>query len=311
MMKYVLSITFLTVFLLFLPYIIWKIYETLYYKSEKFIVIKNKIEHYVTDCNELNDHIEDLKNTYLGINQLDYGESSYYDNSKYNYKRPELRKQQYAENIYNCSRSVCDNARKQPFKYICKYFNIKSTEDELAKFEKVLNNFEAAELGKTLLIKEKESILSSINNEIPSLIKKFGKERLEKELGFENINFHPIYYPRYIFSYISSGGNSSMRCDVVMDIENLNRFIEYLSENIKFKKSVAGQRALLTSALRKEIFQRDGYACKLCGASIEKEPNLLLEIDHIIPLAKGGLTTRNNLQVLCWRCNRKKGTKIL
>lgn len=95
-----------------------------------------------------------------------------------------------------------------------------------------------------------------------------------------------------------------------MDIENLNKFISYLSGIIKFKKSVAGQRALMTSALRKKIMQRDGYTCKKCGVSIEQEPNLLLEIDHIVPVSKGGLTTEENLQTLCWKCNRSKGAKI-
>ena len=36
-----------------------------------------------------------------------------------------------------------------------------------------------------------------------------------------------------------------------------------------------------------------------------------LEIDHIIPLARGGLDTEKNLQLLCSYCNRKKGDRIL
>ena len=47
-----------------------------------------------------------------------------------------------------------------------------------------------------------------------------------------------------------------------------------------------------------------------CKNSTEKEPNLLLEIDHIVPLSKGGLTSRDNLQTLCWRCNRSKSDNI-
>lgn len=66
----------------------------------------------------------------------------------------------------------------------------------------------------------------------------------------------------------------------------------------------------MTSKLRQRIKERDGFTCKQCGASIQQEPNLLLEIDHIIPVSKGGLTTEDNLQTLCWRCNRKKGAKI-
>lgn len=120
-----------------------------------------------------------------------------------------------------------------------------------------------------------------------------------------------MYFPKYIFKYISSGGNASMNCDIVMDIDNLNRFVNYLAEKVKFKKSAAGQRALMTSSLRQKILQRDGYICQKCGNSTDKEPNLLLEIDHVIPISKGGLTTEENLQVLCWKCNRSKGQKIL
>ena len=66
----------------------------------------------------------------------------------------------------------------------------------------------------------------------------------------------------------------------------------------------------MTSSLRRKILDRDNFTCQLCGNSNKSEPNLLLEIDHIIPLAKGGITTEDNLQVLCWKCNRSKGAKI-
>ncbi len=289
----------------------WKLYERNYYKSKNFINMRNRIETFIVNCNDLNNHIEDLKETYIGINQLDYGRAEYQDTSKYKYKRSELKKQKYAPNVYNCSRNVCDNARKQPFKYICKYFGIEENEKSLIRFEEVLNNFEAAEQGKKLLKREKESILNNISNDIPFLIKRFSKKRLERELGFKSVDFSTMYFPKYIFKYISSGGNASMNCDIVMDIDNLNRFVNYLAEKVKFKKSAAGQRALMTSSLRQKILQRDGYICQKCGNSTDKEPNLLLEIDHVIPISKGGLTTEENLQVLCWKCNRSKGQKIL
>jgi 5-methylcytosine-specific restriction endonuclease McrA len=98
---------------------------------------------------------------------------------------------------------------------------------------------------------------------------------------------------------------------VTMDIANLNEMVEYINSRIKWKQSVAGQRALMTSALRKHILQRDDYTCRQCQANIVAEPHLLLEIDHIVPVSKGGLTAENNLQALCWRCNRSKGSKLI
>lgn len=291
-------------------FIAWKLYELHYYKSPEFQEIKQRIDMYINDCNELNRHIESLKDTTLISNRTDYGDASYKDSSSWNYKRKHLQDQKYAPNIHNCSRAICDNARKKPFEYVCKYFGIKATEETLANFESILNNFEAAEDGKKSIQAKKKEILDSIRNDVPALIKKFSKKNLEKKLGFEEIDMSTAYYPKYVFKYVSSGGNASTECDVVMDIENLNRFVLFLSEKIKFNKSVAGQRALMTSKLRQRIKERDGFTCKQCGASVHNEPNLLLEIDHIIPVSKGGLTTEDNLQTLCWRCNRRKGAKI-
>lgn len=66
----------------------------------------------------------------------------------------------------------------------------------------------------------------------------------------------------------------------------------------------------MTSKLREEIKIRDNYICQNCELSANKEKNLLLEIDHIIPLSKGGITSKDNLQTLCRKCNRSKGSKI-
>lgn len=291
-------------------YLLWKLYEHCYFNSQNFKAIKQRIATYAKSCNELNEHIESLKDTTLISNKVDYGDATYHDSSKWNYQRKYLKDQKYEPNVHQCSRSVCDNARKKPFEYVCKYFGIKANEETLSNFETILNNFEAAEEGKQNLKAEKDSIFKSIETEIPFLIRTIGKRKLEKNLGFKPIDMSTAYFPKYIFEYVSSGGNASTQCEVVMNIENLNKFIQFLSEKIKFSKSVAGQRALMTSKLRQHIKERDKFTCRQCGISIAQEPHLLLEIDHIIPVSKGGLTVEDNLQTLCWRCNRSKGSKV-
>ncbi len=52
------------------------------------------------------------------------------------------------------------------------------------------------------------------------------------------------------------------------------------------------------------VWQRDQGRCVECGS---KER---LEYDHIIPLSRGGSNTDRNLQLLCERCNRRKGASI-
>ena len=84
-----------------------------------------------------------------------------------------------------------------------------------------------------------------------------------------------------------------------------------LVEKIRWAASAAGQRALMTNNLRTFIKQRDNYACKQCGISTALEPHLLLEVDHIRPVSKGGLSLPENLQTLCWKCNRRKGARLV
>lgn len=61
--------------------------------------------------------------------------------------------------------------------------------------------------------------------------------------------------------------------------------------------------------LRDWILFRDNYTCRKCGNSTKKEPNLLLEVDHIQPVSKWGPSIPENLQTLCWKCNREKSNK--
>jgi hypothetical protein len=291
-------------------FIIHKVYVHLYFKSERFLQIKESINEHTRNCNDLNSHIDELKCSYSNKKTKEYGDSTIYDDSNFNMKRREWQKNIKSHQIHNCSASVCKNASDQPFKYLCKYFDIKTTEETLSEFEKVLNDFSAAEQGKMLLKNERDSILASISNSIPALIFRFSKEQLIAKLGFMPIDFSDLYFPVYTFQYVSAGGNSSMKCDIKFDVDNLDKFIRYLGELVKFRKSVAGQRALMTSGLRESIKNRDDFTCQICSLSIADEKNLLLEIDHIIPLSKGGVTSESNLQTLCWKCNRSKGSKL-
>ena len=286
------------------------IYSKVYFKSVRFSQIKSSINEYIVDCNDLNAHIEDLRSSYVNVRKTDYGEAQFTNISKYNYKKNGLNAK-FAPNVYDCSRQVCSNAQKQPFKYICKYFNINADEEALNQFEEVLNNFSAAEEGKVLLRNKKNNILESIKSDIPAIIRVLFAKDLEDKLGFKEIAFNELYFPQFTFRYISSGGNAGTQFTTTMDIPMLERFVSFIDQNVKRKKSAAGQRALMTPRLRTHIKERDNYTCRQCGNSIANEANLLLEIDHIIPVSKGGLTEESNLQTLCWKCNRTKGSKIM
>ena len=66
-------------------------------------------------------------------------------------------------------------------------------------------------------------------------------------------------------------------------------------------------RIPLPPSVRDYVFQRDQYRCQSCGRS----PELVsLQVDHIIPLAKGGSNDLSNLQTLCASCNGRKGANF-
>lgn len=56
--------------------------------------------------------------------------------------------------------------------------------------------------------------------------------------------------------------------------------------------------------LKKQILERDGYKCVICGRT-EKE-GYELHVDHILPKDKGGKATLENGQTLCSICNFRK-----
>lgn len=70
-----------------------------------------------------------------------------------------------------------------------------------------------------------------------------------------------------------------------------------------------GQRKLMTKALRDKIKIRDNYTCQICGKYMPDEVGL--QIDHIIPISKGGKSIESNLQVLCSKCNGSKSDKVI
>lgn len=57
----------------------------------------------------------------------------------------------------------------------------------------------------------------------------------------------------------------------------------------------------IPTTTRVDILARDNYRCVFCGVSAKQAK---LQIDHIIPVSKGGSNNPSNLQTLCWECNR-------
>ena len=87
----------------------------------------------------------------------------------------------------------------------------------------------------------------------------------------------------------------------------LNIYNEWLNGK-KYCETIKRERSKVTSTLRYDVLKRDHFTCKMCGATVKD--GIKLQVDHIIPVSKGGKTTMSNLQTLCQRCNRGKSNKI-
>lgn len=70
---------------------------------------------------------------------------------------------------------------------------------------------------------------------------------------------------------------------------------------------MAGREAI-GKKLRFEVFKRDKFTCQYCG---EKAPDVVLECDHLNPVAGGGGAEILNLVTSCRGCNSGKGARLL
>jgi 5-methylcytosine-specific restriction endonuclease McrA len=58
---------------------------------------------------------------------------------------------------------------------------------------------------------------------------------------------------------------------------------------------------------RLNIYARDANTCQYCARQL---PRIELNLDHVIPRARGGRTTWENVVCCCIPCNLKKGAKL-
>jgi len=68
------------------------------------------------------------------------------------------------------------------------------------------------------------------------------------------------------------------------------------------------KRKSIAKKTRFEVFKRDSFTCQYCG---RKSPDVLLVIDHIEPVSKGGTNDILNLITSCADCNAGKSDRQL
>ena len=89
-------------------------------------------------------------------------------------------------------------------------------------------------------------------------------------------------------------------------------FVKYKNGNISFNQTpkLSKGRKTINNSLKYDVMKRDKFKCYCCGKSPAIDDNVLLEIDHIIAVSKGGNNHIDNLKTICKNCNIGKYNKL-
>lgn len=280
-----------------------------YYESSEFLKIKETCEAMMSSQREFNEYINEKIQSISKLFGTRVVRNETINDDEYDYIRPY--KKTITPFTAEVSATVFASAENNPLEYIVKNFypNKKSYPEQIRKLYILIEELETLRDAKQIIENYKADYQQYLGD-VPAFIMENDEAGFYSRLGFANID-ESVLTVEYKFSYTSNGGMARRSFIVPMTEETIIELIKLLESKLTASAFAKEQRTLMTKKLREFIKKRDNYTCCNCGNSIYAEPNLLLEIDHIIPVSKGGCTEEKNLQTLCWKCNRSKSGKII
>jgi hypothetical protein len=115
-----------------------------------------------------------------------------------------------------------------------------------------------------------------------------------------------------IVRYTSPRGRNSYKSKATYPFYEIKSFYVQMLDSAAKRSTRSYQmkveRFKMTASMRYKVLVRDKATCQICGAS--KKDGAVLHVDHILPVAKGGKSTLDNLRTLCDRCNLGKKDRI-
>ena len=279
-----------------------------YYASEDFAQIKETCNLLTQSRKEFNEYIEEKAQSISRLFGIRVVRNETQNEDTYNYIR--AYKKSITPFTAEVSSSVFGSAENNPMGYIVKYFypNKSQYKEQIQKLRILIEELETLKEAKDIIDNYKKDYEQYIQN-VPVYVLENDENGFYSRLGLTVID-EEMLNVEYKFTYTSDGGMAQRSFTVPMNEENIIELVNQLESKLSVQALAKEQRAMMTTKLRTYIKERDNYTCCQCGNSTHKETNLLLEIDHIIPISKGGLTQEDNLQTLCWKCNRSKGAKL-
>lgn len=280
-----------------------------YYESPSFFKIKETCEVLMSTQREFNEYINEKVQSISQLFGTRVVRNETITDDEYEYIRPY--KKTITPFTAEVSAAVLASAENNPLEYVVKNFypNKKQYPEQIQKLQFLLEELETLKEAKQIIENYKLEYQQYLGD-VPDYIMEEDEDGFYTRLGFANIS-EDVLTVEYKFSYTSGGGFAQRSFTVPMTEETIVELINVLESKLTASAFAKEQRTLMTKKLREFIKERDNHTCCSCGNSTYVEPNLLLEIDHIIPVSKGGLTEESNLQTLCWKCNRSKSDKIV
>ena len=280
-----------------------------YYESSDFAKIKETCEVLMSSQREFNEYIIEKVESISRLFGTKVVRNSTINKDEYNYIRPY--KKTITPFTAEVSATVFASAENNPLEYVVKNFypNKAMYPEQIQKLHLLIEELETLREAKQIIENYKVDYQQYLGD-VPTYVMEEDEAGFYSRLGFANID-ESVLAVEYKFSYTSGGGMAQRSFTVPMTEETIIELIKMLESKLIMKAFAQEQRAMMTKKLREFIKKRDNLTCCNCGNSTHVEPNLLLEIDHIIPISKGGCTAEDNLQTLCWKCNRSKGDKII
>ena len=280
-----------------------------YYSSPDFANVKNICDKLMQSQREFNEYIAEKAKSVSKLFGTRVTRNETNNEDVYNFIR--TYKKTVTPFTAEVSATVFGSAENNPIGYVIKYFypNKGKYKEQIEKLRTLIEELETLKEAKVIIDNYKKQYQEYIKD-VPSFILDLDENGFYSRLGFATID-ESILEIEYKFVYTSNGGMAQRSFSVPMTEENIIELINQLENKLTTTAQIKEQRALMTRKLRAYIKERDNYTCCICKNSVYNEPNLLLEVDHIIPISKGGMTEENNLQTLCWKCNRAKADKII
>lgn len=280
-----------------------------YYASPDFQKIKETCEVLMSSQRDFNEYINEKVQSISELFGTRVVRNETVNEDEYNYIRPY--KKTITPFTAEVSATVFASAENNPLDYIVKNFypNKSAYPDQIQKLYHLVEELQTLREAKQIIENYKADYQQYLGD-VPAYVMENDEAGFYSRLGFANID-ESVLTVEYKFAYTSGGGMAQRSFTVPMTEETIAELIKTLESKLTASAFAKEQRTMMTKKLREAIKTRDDFTCCNCGNSTHKEPNLLLEIDHIIPVSKGGRTEEANLQTLCWKCNRTKSNKIL